>query len=229
MGTLLNNIVAYYQLENNSGSDISGNGNTLGTIVNSTFSLANGKIGFGVGLVGNGYLLCSPSSLLTGAQPRSISCWFKTTSVPPSGVRQILQTSNNITPGTPTTLAFILLSTGILSVGTYGGNVSSGIVVTDGLWHHAVVTFDTSNIRLYLDNVLVNTGVINVSFSNSNIIIGAQTTTTNLFVGEIDEVGIWNMVLTASEVSLLWNNGNGITYPFSPPITGNPSFLLNII
>jgi hypothetical protein len=33
------------------------------------------------------------------------------------------------------------------------------------------------------------------------------------FIGAIDEVGIWNRGLTPSEVSILYNNGNGIAYP----------------
>ena len=36
----------------------------------------------------------------------------------------------------------------------------------------------------------------------------------NEFEGEIDELGIWSRVLTADEVTELWNGGAGITYPF---------------
>jgi hypothetical protein len=31
----------------------------------------------------------------------------------------------------------------------------------------------------------------------------------------MDELGIWNRVLTATEVTALYNNGKGLTYPFT--------------
>jgi hypothetical protein len=39
------------------------------------------------------------------------------------------------------------------------------------------------------------------------------------FNGQIDEVGIWTRALSAQEVSDIYNNGSGITYPFINPAT----------
>jgi hypothetical protein len=34
------------------------------------------------------------------------------------------------------------------------------------------------------------------------------------FIGLIDEEGLWSRPLTDDEVILLYNNGNGLSYPF---------------
>lgn len=229
MSTLLSNIAAYYQLENN-GNDSTGTGNDLTTIVNVSFSLANGKINIGAGFSGNGRLERTVSTLLTGTgNSRSISCWFKTSSAPASGVRQIVQTSNGFT-GFPSAMALIILTTGVVGCGTYGGGfVSTGIVCTDGLWHHLVATYDTTTLRVYLDNVFRGSSNTTIQFINQTIIVGAQNSTTNFWVGEIDEIGIWTRALTVPEISELYNANAGLTYPFTPPITESPSFLFNLI
>ena len=38
------------------------------------------------------------------------------------------------------------------------------------------------------------------------------------FKGTIDELGIWNRALTDADVSKLYNNGNGLSYPFSAQV-----------
>lgn len=43
--------------------------------------------------------------------------------------------------------------------------------------------------------------------SNDNDLVGGY------FQGQIDEVGVWKRALTAEEVSILYNSGNGFTYP----------------
>jgi hypothetical protein len=38
---------------------------------------------------------------------------------------------------------------------------------------------------------------------------------TQLFKGKIDELGLWDRLLTSNEISTIYNNGNGLSYPFS--------------
>jgi hypothetical protein len=74
----------------------------------------------------------------------------------------------------------------------------------------------TSAIKLYLDgnllstivsslntNTIINTGLTNMFFIGS--------TSANQFIGKIDDVGIWNRALTASEVSQLYNQNQCFT------------------
>jgi len=53
--------------------------------------------------------------------------------------------------------------------------------------------------------------------SYSEIIFGAEDDDSGVgqfFKGIIDEVGIWNRALTSTEISELYNSGNGLQYPF---------------
>ena len=56
--------------------------------------------------------------------------------------------------------------------------------------------------------------------------------TAQAWIGDTDEVGIWNRSLTPSEINQLYNNGTGFAYPFGPapppppaPITLNTSLV----
>ena len=52
--------------------------------------------------------------------------------------------------------------------------------------------------------------------NNRSLMIGRRDNATpNYFNGNIDEVAIWGRVLTPTEVSTLYNNGKGLSYPFA--------------
>ena len=118
----------------------------------------------------------------------------------------------------------------------------------NGQWHHGVVTFDGSIVRLYVDGVQVGTrttaGSPEIS-GNHPLKIGANSrTVSNLFTGSIDEVGVWNRALTNTEIDNLMNNGmdvstNGLVYsnsfddssippPAPPPPTPSSNKLIPI-
>ena len=44
--------------------------------------------------------------------------------------------------------------------------------------------------------------------------IGYGGWTNSYWNGQVDELGFWKRVLTSSERAVLWNSGNGRTYPF---------------
>ena len=85
----------------------------------------------------------------------------------------------------------------------------------DGEWHHVCVVRDTTEdkLRLYVDGAEDNTEVedtTNADMSNTaNFIIGSKYNDVNYWTGTIDEVGIWNRSLSASEISDLCNLGSG--------------------
>lgn len=93
-------------------------------------------------------------------------------------------------------------------------------------WNHLVVTYDgdptLDGVRVYRDNTL---DVMANPFGDDLTQAGYSVTTNEEFAvgkrldadggavgnpgGRIDEVGIWERVLTAKEVNTLWNEGNG--------------------
>jgi len=81
------------------------------------------------------------------------------------------------------------------------GNVGYDLTtdIKDGNWHHVVVTYDqsASTVKGYTDGSLTETHTGKSAGTNSNIqTIGAYKTGSLPFNGQIDEVGIWNAVLT---------------------------------
>jgi hypothetical protein len=87
-------------------------------------------------------------------------------------------------------------------------------------WYFIVSTFDGVNSRIYVNGVLVNTTYAPGSIGNAStqFTIGAHSAGPASWgyqmKGNIDEVGIWNRVLTPLEIQMLYNNGNGLQYPF---------------
>jgi len=99
--------------------------------------------------------------------------------------------------------------------------VASQNSYNNGQWHHGVVTFDGSILRLYVDGVQVpttfSTSSIPETAGNHPLKIGANSRiASNLFTGSIDEVGVWSRALTTTEIANLMNNGvfatNGLVY-----------------
>lgn len=69
-----------------------------------------------------------------------------------------------------------------------------------------------------------------IHHSTQDFLIGIERTKGNINANQkLDEFGIWARVLTATEVTTLYNAGAGLPYPFTLPVTSNASFLLNLI
>jgi hypothetical protein len=86
-------------------------------------------------------------------------------------------------------------------------------------WHLCIfVATRAGNGVLTIDNnteqsssIAAATGSVN---NTHGFAIGGQYDGTILLDGSMDEVGLWNRVLTGAELTALWNSGNGVTYPF---------------
>lgn len=80
-------------------------------------------------------------------------------------------------------------------------------------WTHVVVTFRLDTIKLYVNGVLVHNSRLNVAPNTLTGVfcIGNSPGNTDHFNGKIDDVGIWNRALTATEVSQLFNAPNSFT------------------
>ena len=86
----------------------------------------------------------------------------------------------------------------------------------NGQWHHGVVTYDgTSIVRLYVDGVQVATTFTSSlpEVNNHPLRLGSDSRIVDddLFIGNIDEVGIWNRALTTTEIANLKNTGTVAT------------------
>jgi hypothetical protein len=96
----------------------------------------------------------------------------------------------------------------------------SNTVLPDAKWHNIAVTYGAGTLRIYIDGVQDRSVTLLVPplASASTFAIGAQyvnkTTINNLFKGDIDELRMWNRVVTPAEIRFLMNqeivqNGTG--------------------
>jgi len=92
--------------------------------------------------------------------------------------------------------------------------------VTDGTWHHLVMTYDgtslASGVELYLDSVkatggnrtVVNDGLGALDFQTTeSLMIGSRRGAGLFYNGNMDEYSVWNVELTQTEINDLYNSG----------------------
>lgn len=96
------------------------------------------------------------------------------------------------------------------------GDTPTGVDVNDGQWHHIVAVTDATGTEfgaaVYIDGVLDTTtsGTPALASNAQPVMIGENPEARNReWEGEIDDVGIWNRVLTPEEVAHIYNSGTG--------------------
>jgi len=207
---LLNGLLAYWKLDNNSWLDSSGNGNTL-TYFDSQVSTATGKIGNSASFSGSNYLYKNSFSITTNC---SFSFWFKSSGSEgvDLGVGVINQEEMTYVGG------FRLLSIdGIIYFQAPSTLVATSVSsYCDGTFHQAVGTSDGSIIKMYIDGSLKESSTDDLgTVSLSDMAIGSFGDGLAQSGTQIDEVGVWNRALSQSEITSLYNAGAGNTYPFN--------------
>ena len=229
--SLKTSLVASYNGESNT-NDSKGTNN--GTAVGG-LSYGTGKIGNAFQFNGtNAYVSLTNSSNLTGNF--SISVWIN-----PSvqGSYNTIFEDAYLSTGTNRYGIALYLQGSRVKFATYNGtgNLAYGntSTISNNTWQHIVITKTTGNAwKMYINNTLqslitvvgditTNPGVNVNSQANigSDLDIGVRA---GYFNGSIDSLNIWSKELTASEVSELYNSGNGaqyITDSFYKPTTND--------
>ena len=122
------------------------------------------------------------------------------------------------------TLAFSFPGAGMGSQGkllvTNRGSTVSNMVsvsdVSDNTWRHFVYTYDnsTNSAKLYINGVLnVSQTAPAIALRSNYFRVGSSRNggTTDNFQGSIDEIIVWDQVLTATDVSDHYNSANSIS------------------
>lgn len=151
---------------------------------------------------------------VSGNNPRTIEAWIKTTANYNSGTggtQGVLVDWGQMTPnGSRST--FNISTNNAIRFEVGGSGVSGATAVNDGLWHHVAAVYDplaTPNTRLYVDGVLDISGSITIPVNTVQIInvkLGERCDGINRFNGTMDEVRIWNVAKTATQIQNSMNN-----------------------
>ena len=134
----------------------------------------------------------------------SISMWFKANSFPSTNPALISQFSSGVSGR-----FFIGVRnnggrkiTAFLNSHNYGSTV-----INTGVWHHLALVNDNNSATLYINGSVDGNFTFPVSVVNTNTLIGALSSSSNLWDGNIDEVSIWNTALSSSAITEIYNSG----------------------
>jgi hypothetical protein len=202
-------LVGYWRLDEGSGTiayDSSGNG-LDGTFQGSPKWVA-GHTGYALQLDGNSWVDCGtpPELVLTGAI--SITCW----------VNPSVLTGEAAFAGLDTGYSFKAHATGVRFT-TPGilDHSSTNLVLETGTWQHVAVTFQPGQeVAFYLNGVETDRFTASsINAGTGPFRIGSNQWSENLN-GMIDEVRIYNHILTESEILAAMEGTKGYPYALGP-------------
>jgi hypothetical protein len=208
----IDDAVAYWSFDTSDGSsnqivkDIIGNadGNNVGA------TQANGKKSEAYFFDGdNDRIEIGPRPELWQTGENTISLWTY-----PEGIRRshLFSTESN----DEGTYSIIIENTaGILKFFAEDDLIETTQIIPDNTWTHITISFDGTNAKIYINGDYKETldysaGFDSISWEPNNpIFFGARHDGTEQeFEGYIDEVGVWNKVLTSQEITTLYTNVN---------------------
>ena len=244
--TLTNGLVAYWPLNEASGTRSDSHSNSLDLTDNNTVGQGTGNVYANAAdfeEVNSEYLTRSSTDLL---QPLSfsISLWIKPEDL--TGAVTPLISKHDSMESEQSYILYYYPPTNKLSWAIYendgaggpGGSVpqalSGASPMSSGTWYHIVVTLDDQNeIQLILNDGTPFTASVTESMyqSSSDFGIGAYFSEgspigSSYFDGLMEATSFYNRVLTAAEITSLYNSGSGIAYD---SLDGSSSLLTDLI
>lgn len=189
---------AYYKFDETSGTNMQDFVGTQNGTISGSLTLGS------TGIIGTAYTFSGGTVTLTGLTSTSgtyaFNFWLKPNNVITEQFLFDTQTGRTI----------------IEIGGTADGQHIKIPAVADGSFHMYTAILNSSDSKAYLYKDGIVTG--SQSYTTHNIggitrISGAQDNSAFAsYGGVMDEVGIWNRTLSATEVALLYNNGTGCQY-----------------
>lgn len=222
--TLTTGLVHYWKLDNNN-TDVYSRASTATDL---TYSTSYGKVSYGVSLNGTSSNLNFGATALFGGTTtsRSVAFWCYPQSNAYYGMwlstirdGEIYIYKVNVSTGYVRFLVNIKIGTTYQSFYTNAVSISS--------WCHFCYTLDLTNrvVLTYINGVYdrltgypdaMQTGSLSAASLSQRLGANVQGTPGEFVQGYVDELGMWNRVLTPSEVQELYWSGFGNQYPFTP-------------
>lgn len=153
---------------------------------------------------GTNDFVISANSITNNTQNQTYQAWFRIPSIPTNSDR-ILQRGSDGTGGW--SVQMDVTSTGKLSAGisaspdTY---LTGTTTLVPNTWYHATFVFENNNsLRLYLNGTLeasVTIGNRTLRNSDNRLRVGSGNIASEYFNGDIDDVRVWNMALSQTDI-----------------------------
>lgn len=226
---LATSLVSYWKLDESSGNAADSVGsNTLTNNNTVTFSSSFGKINNGASLNGSNQYFSITDASQTGldiAGDFSICLWHNPQAAPSgqeyelvakwtgAGTRQYRVRYEDDGAGTKS-LAIVTSADG-----TVGNEFKATQTLNVGTYYFLCFLNSGGTGSIYVNaSSISGSGSLNATIANTGAAfnIGARAGGTAGFTnGYIDEVGIWSRALTGTEITTLYNGGNGCQYTFA--------------
>lgn len=181
------NLVGGWRFEGDA-YDWSGNGKN-GTVTGATLTTA-GKFGRAYSFDGNDYV--SVPQLLSGNGVFTAEAWVRPGDITTAWKTVFAEGCNGFDLNINSATIYFGRNCGA------GNGFYSGPTVSANVWYHLAIVFDGTNLNLYKDGVKY-TGGPSV-YSHAPLYIGSYNGLSEMFIGLIDEIRIYNRVLTESEI-----------------------------
>jgi len=206
---------AHYEFEGNT-NDSSGNARN-GTEMDNPFFVA-GKIGQAISFDGfNDYVNITGYKGILGSSAVTVTAWIKTSNADTGAIV-------GWGPDVAGERFGFRVDAGRLRAEHAGGNVQGDTLVSDGGWHHVAVTVQENatisypDVILYLDGTddtrpTTDPDVFNITAAEDVSIGRRPASNDRFFLGQIDDVHIYDRALTQEEVTWL----AGRIEPFDKP------------
>lgn len=221
MPSLLNQLAAYYALDDASGADASGNGNNL-TWTNNP-AIVPGRVNHALNMGGTAYgAVAANATLNSGGKSLHLAGWAYWTTLNATDVIASKADFNG------TTMEWLLYKQSnnivTLQIKDSGGTFKTVTASTFGAL--AINTWYFLDAYLDLGKLAIGVGVNGLAHDTLPITLGTATTVRPLVLGGdalgtvnthgyLDEWGYWlGRVLTPAEIAHLYSGGAGTTYPF---------------
>lgn len=112
------------------------------------------------------------------------------------------------------------------SPGNTAHNTVSGFSV--GNWGHIVITRSGTTAKVYVNGSLADTFTVATGGTNDDFLMACRNDGYSNANATMQEVALWNRVLSASEVTELYNAGAGLSYAeLGAPLAAGPKLELN--
>ncbi|HEV7571716.1 MAG TPA: LamG-like jellyroll fold domain-containing protein [Thermoanaerobaculia bacterium] len=213
--------VAWYRAENNGVDSIGPNFATA----NGGASYTTGEAGQAFSLNGTTAYVSAPDNATLHRSAFTIEGWFNLTGG--TGVRTIVSK----TAGASFSDSFVvyIAANGAIAAG-YGDTTSidafsTSTFPTTNAWHHFAYTYDGTTQQLYLDGASAGTAAATpaIGYDTHPLLLGADidnASPASFFPGRIDEVTMYNRVLSSTEIQTVFGAGTfGKCYIAAPAPT----------
>lgn len=234
--TLLSELVSYWKMDENSGTSLA---DAIGTwdltfVNNPVLTIGKVNNGLDCGTVSARYAEKNGGVNSGNKNTYTLAAWINLeTSVADAKMIMGMNSGVNVNNAGAAEVK-IYLSTDNYLVAAYhteDGIVGpmqriSGTALSLNTWYHVAGVINNGTIDLYINGSIDNTNAVtnnktsNLNFTNGRVTVGTARlfsgayNTARWFRGKIDEAGIWARALSEAEIQQLYNNGNGMQYPF---------------